>query len=900
MCILEKEQVIDSQSLQLYNSYCREIAIKDCGHIIAWEENKIVVPLILTLRRNPTLFLPEIKYVCDHLNLVFPIHDLYKMTALFLNKNLACPKALETMSISRKKYFQVTYIIGERLSGYHNYLANAAFENRIPKWIKNNRKLIKTLMKSFDPGNDFIAVEYLKMVNEDIKFKSNNRNKKALNKIPISVLSETRTYISRHLITYVGAILWFRWTPKGKIKSNMLKELAIKTATNYVEDKDLMDVKEPYKELTKYIMSDNNRDAQKAIKEYKYNASYTRVLSVNKNPEKRVNYINRREETAYRKVRSVDFDQLDIESAIIYKRWNKYLYEGKINQSDKEAKLLNELSKSPCQKKHFLMGFIWEELYSKLGNIQSDVGLAMRRKRLILANKGIYLYRVQLDMDELDRLMHYEIDTASPEDLPQWLVARKYFFFNNNYYPSKSEYIAAKTLLKIKQGNYVNVFQLYKNNAISSRFFITSTLLQRVLRKRAKKDDIRVFDKHAFKCNIINDCKQQFKDLMTYSHNARRFEAVSIKYVEEYINSGFYISNSDLKQKGDKFLEDTTTKRLAKWDQMSPQRSFKSKQGFFEKNAGDLPRAISALNDIQRYRMSLEDFGDRFSTIRDYLTTVPRITTVSPRKDIQEGFNCEMMYPLAVDPVTSIFMNRLIKYLIRFIKIFKVSNSYQIEHRRINSKPIRQVEEMLVLRYRALWDLRETGRIYLKQEQWHRGSALNPAMADWIDSEYSKLTSAKLVQAFRSLAPNSGSYREKESMNKLFKTSKPLTESYQYTVAKMFSVQDYLFHKTEYIEELFGTLVVAEKKKKKKKKKKPSEKKPPADTELSVLSEGARSQVLTYGEASSLIEAISANPLKGQKKKSKKKKRKDRSYETVTALFDKPKDDDDQSRSSKV
>jgi hypothetical protein len=398
---------------------------------------------------------------------------------------------------------------------------------------------------------------------------------------------------------------------------------------------------------------------------------------------------------------------------------------------------------------------------------------------------------------------------------------------------------------------------------------------------------------------------------MTYSHNARRFESVSIKYVEEYINSGFYILNSDLKQKGDEFLQATTNQRVEKWEQMEPKRSFMSKKGFFEKNAGDLPRAINALNDIQRYRMDLEDFGNRFSVIRDYLTTLPRITTTSPRKDIQEGVNCEMMYPLAVDPVTSIFMNRLINYLIRFIRVFKVSNSYQIEKRRINSKPIRQVEEMIILRYRFLWDLMETGRIYLKQEQWQRGANVDPAMSDWIDKEYNKLSNKEVLEAFRSLKSSSGSSREKESMNKLFQTDKPLTESYQYTVAKMFSVQDYLFHKTEYIEEMFGKLTIAEKEKKssnkKKKKKKKTINKAEENTqetetriELSTLSEGARSQVLTHGEASSLIEAITANPLKGQKKKSKRKKKKDRSYETVVSLFDKPKEDDDLSRSDTV
>jgi len=878
MCILEKTTTVRSDFVEKLSSTCRQILIKEKG-ALTLRGDSITVPVIMTIRKNPMPYLPEIKYVCDHLGLIFPMADLYKMSAIFLNSSLACPEALKSMSISRKHYFYVTYIISERLFSYRNHLASTAFKKRIPEWIKNNKTLINKLLRGFKGDNDFIAMQYLNEVNHSIWARSNGPNKKFLNKIPIHVLAEQRTYISKYLITYLGAIRWFRWTPAGQNKMNCLKELTVRVVRAYSNTVALMDAEAVAPDLENYLFNMNLREADKNIRENRLISAVS--ISSHKVPSApQQAQWNFRSEINFKADKERLNDELDKRCKVIYDRYTTAIQGDGIQEDDEDVEILEALVPSPCQKQHFLLGFIWEELYGRRGKFEETVSRAMRRMRLNYAKKGIYFYRMQLPFLEVDRYMHYYRETVKHTDLPRWLEVKKYFEFNNIYLPEKSAYLSDRILVDIKAGKYVDVMQMYKNNAITSRSYITATLLQRMIRKLAKKNQITVFDKHQRKANLINDCKQQFKDLITYSHNCNRHEAVALKYLDAYLSSGVYIENSDLKKDGDTLVQERSVALTSKWDMMSTRSlkdSLNAKRKLFEETSGDISRAIAALNDIERYRMSLADFADRFSVIRDFLDTTLHLSTQNTANAESEEFNTRMIYILSNDPVSAIFFNRLISYLIKFNKFFKLTDSYFDRERRIYSKPIRQIEELLILRYRTLWDLRETKKVYLKKERIMRGKDLDPETAAWVNEEMGKYSVTSLKSALRELI-DSRDLKDRRTVAESMGLNKPVSESYKFAVAQLFGVTRYLFSPFELIScGTFSNLV----------SRAPRVERPSV---AEVPSDHARPQIMTYAEVSNLIDAITANPMRGSKKRSKAQKKRDRSYDTIVRLFE---DDND-------
>lgn len=887
MCILEKTRLVHKEKLDAMPYFCRSLATKVNDTLAIYDDGKVEVPLIMTLKKNPVPFLPDIYYVCQHLGLNFPVETLYKMSCLFLNQSTACPKAIESMGTTRKKYFCATYVISRKLVTVNNYLAETAFRTRLPEWIKRNRSVVTRLLEDFNPGNDYIAESYLNEVNMVIRAKSENRNKKRLNKCTINVLAEQKTYISKYLITYLGAVRWFRWTPQGALRRRLLTELSLRVERNMTTDEMFMDSEMVAPELSDYVHRNSIAEAIKSQKEER-KRFILRQASDKAYRKSRTNYWNALEYERYLKDRKSDKDNLDKEALSIYNKFVRYTSSGSSFEDDEDAYILAELQSSPSGDKHFLLGFIWEELYGRLGELQRSVSMDMRRQRLLLANKQqIYVYRAQIPMVRLDMHMHAFRKDHTPDALPDWLDAKKYMRFNNIYYPEKSLYMADRALQEIKDGNYVDVVQMYKNNAISTKMYITASLLQKTLRKLAKKENIVVFDKHQFTHNILNNCKQQFKDLMAYSHNARRFQTFATKYVHDYIWERKYIENAQIRDEGVKInqaLRESRVKILevTRAVGMPIVRTFASNIDRFAEGIG---RAVEALNDLERFRMPVEDFGMRSSVIREYLDSCSSISTTNLEVAVKQGVNPTVKYLLLDDPVFTIFINRLINYLIRFKKYLKWTNSYYNLTRRINSKPLRQVEEILMLRFRRLWDLRETGRVFVKDDtEW---GLKEITLTKEMMKDYRRFTNEDYIKSLRAMRERRDDYKGELELKDSFKFKKSFSQGYRISVAtalgrKFFASNDFLNIRriSSFImsnQEMF-TL----------------HPKPIDPAQITLIqhrtrglipSDDAAPQIMSAERFEAFEQAMAANPGKGKKKRSKKKREKDKSFETAISAL---------------
>jgi len=889
MCILEKTRLVHKSNLDRAPHFCRDLARKENGALILFDNDKVEVPLIMTLRRNPVPFLPDIHYVCQHLGLEFPIETLYQMSCLYLNFSLACPAALESMGTTRKKYMCATYVISRRIHTCRNYLAETAFKMRLPEWIKMNKDVVSRLLADFNPHNDYIASSYLEHVNTIIRAKSSNLNKKAINKCPISVLSEQKTYISGELVTYLGAIKWFRWNPLGRLKSRLLTELSLRVERNMTTDDMFMDSEMVAPELSNYVHKNSIAEAVNAQKEEKMRF-ILRQASDRVYKQSRIDYWNSLEYEKYVRDRKSDKDNLDRESLSLYNRFIELTESGSSFESEEEASLFSNLLESPSNSKHFLLGFIWEELYGRLGEFQRSVSYNMRRQRLLLAkNQQIFVYRSQIPLDVIDHTMHHYRDKYSPEALPDWLEAKKYMFFNNIYYPCKSRYMGDRALLEIKNGNYVDVVQMYKNNAITTREFITANLLQKTLRKLAKRENIIVFNKHQAYHNILNTCKQQFKDLMAYSHNARRFEMVATKYVHDYIWGRNYIENAQIHQEGEavrKALETSRVKimEVSRAVGMPIVKNYASNIDRFSEGIG---RAVEALNDIERYRMPIEDFSSRTSVIREYIEGCHSIETTNLDRAVKLGINPKMRYLLLDDPVFTTFINRLIAYLINFRKYLKWTNSYHNETRRVNSKPLRQVEEMLMLRYRRLWDLRETGKIFVKDDAG--SSAEDIVLTKEMMKDFRRFKTEDYIKSLKMVNKRQFDYRSELDLKTTLNMKKSFTQGYRLAVSvavsrKLFAHNDYkglslirsfLMSNAEMgwmNPKMIDPNMVSLKRHR---------------TTGLIPSDDAPPQIMSAQTFAEVEQALAANPRKGKKKRSKKQKKKDKSYEAAIAALKK-------------
>jgi hypothetical protein len=890
MCILERTSYVFKEKLDAYPYFCRSLVPRVNGALIIKDSDRIEVPLIMTLKKNTIPHLPDIKYVCDHLGLKFSLEDLYKMSSLYVNFSLACTDALNDLGTTRKKYLCATYIISRKLSRCNNYLAQAAFKLRLPEWIKRNHRIVESLLLGFDPGNDFIAESYLKEVNDSIELKSGNTNKKALNRCCISVLAEQKTYISKYLITYLGAIKWFRWTPGGLLKSKMITELSVRVERNMTTNDMFMDSKMVAPELSEYVHKNSIAEAIKSQREEKVR-NVLRLVSDKTYRQSRTDYWNSCEKKKYLSSRKETPSELDKEALRIYNKWVSIVENNLEIEDDEDAAIMSELENCPSADKHFLLGFIWEQLYSLQGRVQSEIAHAMRRQRLLLANKqSIYSYRVQLSLATIDRFMYSYRGDCTPDILPDWLESKKYMYFNNIYYPCKSQYISNRALEEIKAGKYVDVVQMYKNNALTTRMFITASLLQKLLRKLAKRENIIVFDKHKYHADLVNDCRQQFKDLIAYSHNARRFEMFAVKYVEDYIWSGMYIKNASIREEGEQVRKAIMQSRVKILEVcrsvgMPVVKTFRDN---IERFSSGLGRAVEALNDMERYRMPIEDYGSRSSVIREFFESSTQVETDNTPMVQKTGINPKVRYLLHDDPVTTIFINRLINYLINFRKYLKWTNSYYTEVRRINSKPLRQVEEMLMLRYRTLWDLRETGRIFVKDDmQWgFKDITLTKEMM----RDFRKFSTDDYVRSLRTYNERRPDFKGQEELKKTFKAERTFTRTYQYTVTRhlgqKFFPQGDLFLKslitrfTMDIEEYKFITELANL--------------DPSKITLKAFrtgplipSDAAPPQIMSAERFQEVEAALAANPGKGKGKKSKKQKKKNKSYEAAVSALKK-------------
>jgi hypothetical protein len=890
MCILERTGYIYKDKLDIFPYFCRSLIPKENGALIVKDTDKIEVPLIMTLKKNTTPYLPDIKYVCDHLGLQFSVEVLYEMSCLYVNHSLACPKALENWGTTRKKYLCATYIISRKLRSCGNHLAQTAFKMRLPEWLKRNRGVVESLLIGFDPGNDYIAESYLKEVNAAIELRSLNFNKKSLNKCRINVLAEQKTYISKYLITYLGAIKWFRWTPGGKLKCKMITELSVRVERNMTNDEMFMDSKMVAPELSSYVHKTSIAEAVKSQKDERA-MNVLRVAPDKQYRQSRTDYWNLWERKRYLNSRKNEPDALEKEALRIYNKWVNVTENNISLEEDDDAAILSELNSCPCTEKHFLLGFIWEQVYSSQGRIQSEIAYAMRRQRLLLANKqSIYSYRVQLSLETIDRYMYSYRKECTPDILPDWLDSKKYMFFNNIYYPVKSKYISNKALEEIKAGKYVDVLQMYKNNALTTKMFVTASLLQKLLRKLAKRENIVVFDKHKRHADLVNDCRQQFKDLIAYSHNARRFEMFAVKYVDDYLWSGMYIENASIKDEGDKVrkaIMDSRVKLLevCRAVGMPVVKTFRDN---IERFSSGLGRAVEALNDMERFRMPIEDYGSRSSVVREFFESSTKVETNNTPLVLKTGINPKVCYILHDDPVTTIFVNRLINYLINFRKYLKWTNSYYTEVRRINSKPLRQVEELLMLRYRKLWDLRETGRVFVKDDTDR--SVKDITLTKEMMRDFRRFTADDYVKSLRAFRERRGDFKGQEELKKTFNVERKFTQTYQYTVArrlgdKFFPQGDlslklliirYAFDPEEYMHitkmaNLDTSKITLRH----------------LRTEPLIPSDAAAPQIMSIERFQEVEAAMAANPSKGKKKRSKKQKKKDKSYAAAVSALEK-------------
>jgi len=696
-----------------------------------------------------------------------------------MSNQMACPTAIKNLNTTRGKYLKACYVIRERLVGYNNYLLETAFRTRIPLWIKNNDRLIDSLFSELQGSNDYVSEKYLEMINGKMTVNPESRKKK--NKVPIYQIPNVDVWVSKHKLTYEAAVRWFR-NNVGIKKKQLLLELAARHA--YIIDDQSVLERDPIFEIVEDIYDASEEQVKKEWR--RGQKEYRRLVG----PSKPSKFRERRNKMLYRRVLRdpKELDKKSIATAVRYLQKKDPL-------NDLEGDIFKVLATYPCQEQFFLTGVAWEQYYSELGPLESSLAFAMRQKRNDLAKIGVFDYRTILDLATYDRFLAHEYAGADlVHRLPNWCEYAIVFTLDNTYKRQPLKYLHKRCITEIKNGSYVNVLQLYKNNGITTSEYLDLSLLQRMTRKQAKKQRCIVLDKHQYRFNMINDLNQQIPNLMAAAHAKVRYKNVAEKVFDSYFTENFSLGVDSFLEAGKKTIRRRKVVAALKWGQMSHQEAYKSMKEAFDLDPS-IGRAAAALNDLESTRMNIDNFVNRSYAM---LEAVKDIEAIHPM--VPPGYgDLNTAYCLNWSPTYLILIRRIIKFLIGFLKLYKARMFTITPELRRYSKPLRLLEEYLLVRHRPLWDLIETGKIYVKVEPEIVRGGDSKEFKEFFEATQSEVGSIELLKVLRKFSKalnNRNPMRAREKKWSYLRDTS-FTDSFKAAVAKAFNVTNYLYVKSD-------------------------------------------------------------------------------------------------------
>jgi hypothetical protein len=292
-----------------------------------------------------------------------------------------------------------------------------------------------------------------------------------------------------------------------------------------------------------------------------------------------------------------------------------------------------------------------------------------------------------------------------------------------------------------------------------------------------------------------------------------KFNNLVDEIYEDYKRSRTFIHQRDFFYDGRSYKEDSVRDYITKFQRgnvgtSTYRKKFKSHKNFIKKECKEfqLSEAITALDYLETHNMSLEEY--RFNG-EILLNSFTNLSTYSILSELEEDLDrpINLCYQTHNNPVIAIFTIRIIKMLIKFLKVYKVTKSYENREIKHASKPFRELELAILLRYRPLWDIIETNKNYVNQE--------NEGYENWLFQKESmeKLTknlnfdSVNEESIYEALV-NFRKIKEKEEDLLVDQYGKDLTlinkvgiiKIFKYKVGKTLSVLPYLYNRKEMLE----------------------------------------------------------------------------------------------------
>jgi len=818
MCFLEKTSLIDLQEFQVLP---RELVGRN---LVLKEKGKIQVPKILTVKKlNPLPFLIDVNFVLTKLQLAVEPEVLSQIISLYMKGENACPTALKNLKTERKNYLKICIIIKERLKIYKNYLVDSLINQRMKGWIEKNEGKIKEAFVELKNSNSYVETCYLDHVNSITEEKVKHFFRRKKNKIPICKLGCEKYYVSKYLMTSLGAINWFIKTEKGKLKSSLLNELKERSISGYIQDyNDFIDfednvvapfVESLYNESQKSVL----RQIHKKEQDDKFFKRQSQLISENKmlKSEATIDKNVRLFKEKYKGKVLIGLKKLAYESTELYLNLkHKKLDPTPVRLTTDNRTLFGHLSDSPCQNLYYLFWLSWEHHYAKRGDFEADLAFKMRVRRLELAKINYFPGYIQLPFDQIDDLMYKHRLDSPYYRLPEEDEHKKLFVINNNYYPRKSAFLGHVVLHQIKSGNNVNLVQLYKNNAINNHTFVTGLCLQKSIRKLCQIRGVEIIDKHKFVADISNNVNQAIPIRNFKNYNFMKFNNIVDEIVEDYCRGRIFIHQRDFAFYGRRYKDEEIEEYQKKFSRGNMgtgtyKKKFKLHKNKIRKecNESSMIKAINDYNDLFRFRYSLTDYHTKCESIYQFFKSISIFTIQS---DIEEESCPKSLayYQVSNNPVFNMFTVKIIKMLINFTKVYKITKSYNSPEIRKASKPLRKLEELLILRYRQLWDLIETNKVFTFRENekyfmWLEGEKMFESLSNEIDfNQFDTDTIIKSLQELR--------LKRKEKEDKVvsnikddlkIKKTPSLIKIFKYKVALAFGVLNYLYNEDE-VEEI--------------------------------------------------------------------------------------------------
>jgi len=814
MCILESTTIVNIQQAERLPLIFQEKSI-----IQYKSKYEVIIPKIFSERSlNPLPFLEDIKQLTSELQIIIEDKELAKIISIYMARENACSLALKNMKLLRKDYLKICIIIKRRLKIYNNYLIDTLINKRMQGWLDRHEKEITKAFENLTNNNIFIESEYLEHVNSVTNEKMSKFYRMKKNKVPLCKIGHEKFYVSKYLMTSLGAVKWYRKTKSGIIKQKLLDELK------------MMSIKGYFPSINDFIVYDNNPaaifiesiydESQKIVKKqeielerldkfFSYRSYLVKTLQNVKSDNIRIKNLNKFKQD-YGKVKFTGVKKIasySVDKYLIFKTGKD------VKLTTDNKKLFSHLISAPCQNKYYLFWIAWEHHYAQSGEFESKLAAHMRKERLKLAEIKYYPGFIQLPFKVIDSLMYEYRDKNPYYKLPEEVSFKNLFVINNNYYKEKSKFLGHVILQNIKSGNYVNTIQLYKNNAIESRIFVTATIMQKTIRILSKKRGIEVMSKHEILSNLKNNLAQTIPIRRFYNYNFMKFNNLIDEIYEDYKRSRTFIHQRDFFYDGRSYKEDSVRDYITKFQRgnvgtSTYRKKFKSHKNFIKKECKEfqLSEAITALDYLETHNMSLEEY--RFNG-EILLNSFTNLSTYSILSELEEDLDrpINLCYQTHNNPVIAIFTIRIIKMLIKFLKVYKVTKSYENREIKHASKPFRELELAILLRYRPLWDIIETNKNYVNQE--------NEGYENWLFQKESmeKLTknlnfdSVNEESIYEALV-NFRKIKEKEEDLLVDQYGKDLTlinkvgiiKIFKYKVGKTLSVLPYLYNRKEMLE----------------------------------------------------------------------------------------------------